>query len=377
MRKRSLNIGLVSAFAMEAGVTPLSNIVDILSSISNSLYIITGNKGSIITERSCNKKVHIYLIWHKAWGNILLRVARFIYAQLRASYRLLKLSKNVDLWIFFGGWSLLPMLVAKLLRQVVIFASTGSSARSSRASHDTFVKVVTFLEKGNYIFSDRIILYSGNLIQEENLARYRSKISIAHEHFLDFNNFKIQKQLDVRDNIVGYIARLSEEKGILNFARSIPAVLDRINNARFLIGGEGQMYSKVEEYLNRETLNSKVNLTGWIPHNELPRYLNDLKLLVLASYTEGLPNIMLEAMACGTPVLATAVGAMPDIIRDGETGFIMEDNSPECIAQNIIRALSHPNLEEITRNARALVEKEYTYEAAVESYRKVLYSTLS
>lgn len=371
--KRTLNIGLVSALAMEAGVTPLSNIVDILSSLSNTLYIITGNRGFIITDRRDNKKVHTYLIWHKAGGNVFLRVIGFIYAQLRVSYRLLKLSKNVDLWIFFGGWSLLPMLVAKLLRQVVIFASTGSIAKSSRASHDTFVKVVTFLEKGNYIFSDRIILYSGNLIQEENLARYRSKISIAHRHFLDFNNFKIQKQLDVRDNIVGYIARLSEEKGILNFARSIPAVLDRINNARFLIGGEGQMYSKVEEYLNRETLNSKVNLTGWIPHNELPRYLNDLKLLVLPSYTEGLPNIMLEAMACGTPVLATAVGAVPDTIRDSETGFIMEDNSPECIARNVIRALSHPNLEEITRNARALVEKEFTYEAAVETYRKVLY----
>jgi len=369
-----LNIGLVSSLAMEAGVTPVSNIVDILSSISNSLYIITANKGSIITERSCNKKVHIYLIWHKAWGNIFVRAAGFIFAQLKVSYRLLKLSKNVDLWIFFGGWSLLPMLVAKLLRQVVIFASTGSIARSARASHDTFATVVTFLEKGNYILSDRVILYSGNLIQEENLARYRSKISIAHRHFLDFNNFKIQRQLSARDNIVGYIGRLSQEKGILNFAQSIPMALDRINNIRFLIGGEGQMYSKVEECLTRETLNSKVHLVGWIPHDELPKCLNDLKLLVLPSYTEGLPNIMLEAMACGTPVLATPVGAIPDVISDGETGFIMEDNSPECIASNVMRALNYPSLEEIAKNAHALVEKEFTYEAAVEKYRNILSS---
>ncbi len=71
-------------------------------------------------------------------------------------------------------------------------------------------------------------------------------------------------------------------------------------------------------------------------------------------------------------MLATAVGAIPDVIRDGETGFIMENNSPECIARNVIRALSHPDLGKIARNARALVENEYTYEAAVKGYRNIL-----
>jgi glycosyltransferase involved in cell wall biosynthesis len=109
-----------------------------------------------------------------------------------------------------------------------------------------------------------------------------------------------------------------------------------------------------------------------MPYDEIPKYLNELKLLVLPSYTEGLPNTMLEAMACGTPVLATAVGAVPDIIKDGETGFIMEDNSPDCIARNVLRALSHPNLEQIADNAHSLVEKEFTYEAAVRKYETVL-----
>jgi len=81
---------------------------------------------------------------------------------------------------------------------------------------------------------------------------------------------------------------------------------------------------------------------------------------------------MLEAMTCGVPVLAAPVGAIPDVIKNGETGFIMEDNSPECIARNVMRALSHPNLEEITKNAHALIKNEYTYEAAVEKYRNIL-----
>lgn len=69
-------------------------------------------------------------------------------------------------------------------------------------------------------------------------------------------------------------------------------------------------------------------------------FIRDIKYAVstvLPFYTKELSNIMLEAMACGTPLLATPVGAILDVIRDGETGFIMEDNSPECTARNVMQ----------------------------------------
>jgi glycosyltransferase involved in cell wall biosynthesis len=92
-----------------------------------------------------------------------------------------------------------------------------------------------------------------------------------------------------------------------------------------------------------------------------------LRLLVLPSYTEGLPNIMLEAMACGTPVLAT-----PDVIIDGKTGFIMENNSPECIAENVIRALNSPDLERIAEERRQFVEENFSFESTVTRWKEVL-----
>jgi len=61
-----------------------------------------------------------------------------------------------------------------------------------------------------------------------------------------------------------------------------------------------------------------------------------------------------------------------EVSKNGENGFIMENNSPECIAKNIVRAMNHPDLGQIARNARALVERQFTHEAAVERYRRTL-----
>lgn len=363
------NIGIVAPAQLDESKSPVLNLINILYPLSNNICLITLRHDLF----SKTNKIHTYEIQYKRGANAFTKIIRHIYLELRISYKLAKITKNVDFWIFFiSGFSVLPVLTAKLLRKKVVLALSGSSALMAKFSNDILSKPIEILEKINLALSNCLILYSPNLVKEYNMEKYRNKISIAHRHFLDFNKFKIEKPLSERDNLLGYIGRLSQEKGILNFVEAMTKVLEMRDDIGFLIGGDGPLRTKVEQCVNAENLNSKARFVGWIPHDDLPKCLNDLKLLVLPSYTEGLPNIMLEAMACGTPVLATPVGAIPDVIKHEETGFIMEDNSPECIASNVLRVLSQPNLEEIAKNAHALVEKEYTYEAAVEKYRSIL-----
>jgi len=371
-RYRNRNIGILTFPINRAGNIPLSNLVDVLYPSSNNIYLITGNDGYRLFKG--DKRFYTYGIRHESGENPFTRILRYIYTQLIISYELGKLSKKIDLWIFFMGGDalLLPMLTAKLFRKKVVLASAGSLVQSYKFVNDNPSKAVEILVNINRALSNRIIIYSQNIIKEWKLEKYRDKISIAHKHFLDFNKFKIKKDFHERDNLVGYIGRLSEEKGVLNFITAIILILKQRDDLKILIGGSGQLRDKIGKYLYENNLNSTVKLTGWMPHDELPDYLNELKLVVLPSYTEGLPNIMLEAMACGTPVLATPVGALPDIITDGNTGFIMANNSPECIADNVVRALKYPDLGRIVENARVLVEREFTYEAAVEKYKKIL-----
>jgi len=372
MEKR--NVGIVTIPTSEAGVMPLSNLVDIVSSFSGEICLVTG--GAACAFFKDNHKVKLYGVGNRPKPNTFARIAKYIPTQLRISYKLAQLSANTNLWIFFigGPVSPLPILTAKLFGKKVVLAYGGSDIESMRTQSKVLSKLAEILTRASSTLSDKIILYSQRLVQEYNFKKYRHKISIAHEYFVDFDRFKVHKQPSERQDLVGYIGRLSDEKGILNFIRAMPEILKEGNDVKFLVGGEGRLRDKIDEYLREENLNGKVKLPGWIPHDQLPDYLNELKLLVVPSYTEALPDIMLEGMACGTPVLATPVGAIPDVVKDGETGFIMEDNSHECITKNVIRAFNHPSLEQIVKNAHALIGREYTYQAAVERYRSALNS---
>jgi glycosyltransferase involved in cell wall biosynthesis len=376
MNNKYLKVGVVTFPIHASGIMPLSNLVSILKTLSFDIYLVTGNAGYSYFKK--DKKIHCYGVEHKEGKEAFSRIFKYIFTQIAICSILLKLSRVVDFFIFFQGGQdlIIPMLASRLSRKKVVLLFEGSSVEVRKARKDVFFKPLRLIVIINCILSNAIILYSERLVKEYKLERHRKKILVAARHFLDFNKFKVEKELSQRDEIVGYIGRLCEERGVLEFVRAIPKVLEKRKKVRFLIGGDGHLYNSIERYINIKQLNRKIEILGWIPHEKLPNYLNELKLLVLPSYTEGLPNIMLEAMACGTPVLAANVGSIPDIISDGYTGFLLKENSPQNVATSIIRALEHPNLQRVADNAKNLVEINFTYEAAVERVKKVLHLLL-
>jgi glycosyltransferase involved in cell wall biosynthesis len=367
---KQLRICVITYPRSSASITPLLNLVKILSVLTQSLYLITGNEGRNVLN--LQKNISGYAIQYKKRAFIPLRLIEHAILQLKITIKILQINNNVDLFIFYMGEALaLPMLACKCTGKPVMVSLAGSFAQISKNDKDILSNLFVTLENLNYLMADNIVIYSQKLVTEWGLQKYTKKIVIAHEQFIDFNQFKPINNKN-NDVVIGFVGRLSEEKGILNFIQSIPFILQKREDVHFLIGGDGHLKATLDKYLHENNLSDKVELCGWINHDELIKYFNKIHLLVLPSYTEGLPNIMLEAMACGVPLLATRVGAITDVIIDNETGFLMENNSPECIAKNVFRVLDNPLTDRIAQNAINHVQREFTFAKAIEAYHKML-----
>ena len=225
------------------------------------------------------------------------------------------------------------------------------------------------MEKLNIYLANWIIVDSEEISKDLNLKRYSHKVFINNPTFIETNIFKINKNFHERKNLIGYIGRLSEEKGILNFLDSTPLIFEKLKDVKIVIGGDGPLKKDVIDFINENGYHDKIQFTGLISHEKLPEYLNELKLIVIPSYIEGLPTVILESMACGTLILAAPVGGIPGIIEDNLTGFIMENNSPESICKNVVRSLNYGEPEKIIERSLKVVENNYSLKIVINRFK--------
>lgn len=356
-----------------SNLTPLSNLIQILLAIGVELHCIVGKYEYEQYKR--NLKIDCSVIQNGKCTTFFSRIVNYLWMQLKLVAIIVYKRKKVDVYLFFigGDTLLLPNLCVKILRKRVILLFASSSIKTHQKNQDRLTPCLKILREPCLFLADRIILYSHTLIQDYDLQSHRHKILIAHRHFLNFTTHNVTTPYTERPFLIGYIGRMSGEKGVQHFIEALPAILREKENLMALIGGDGHLRESIERSVREADLTDRIDLPGWISHDNLPFFLNQLRLLVLPSYTEGLPNIMLEAMACGTPVLATPVGVIPDIIRDGETGFIMENNTSECIEKNVIRVLASSKLEEVAKNGRRVVENEFRFEKVVEKWEEIIH----
>jgi glycosyltransferase involved in cell wall biosynthesis len=137
-------------------------------------------------------------------------------------------------------------------------------------------------------------------------------------------------------SVIGFAGELREKKGL----KGLLSAYAQVNNKRptiLLIVGEvrvGEDQQIVDEF-RLSNPNSRIFVTGHISPNELPAYYSLMDVFVQPSLRDGMPNALLEAMACGKPVIATPVGGMLDVINDGENGIFVPVNDGDALAKSI------------------------------------------
>lgn len=165
--------------------------------------------------------------------------------------------------------------------------------------------------------------------------------------------------------LLGTIGRLHPQKGVDVLLRALSALPREFPDLKTLIVGEGPARPELERLAAQLGVSQKVIFTGL--RRDIPDILAALDLLVLPSRWEGMPNVVLEAMAAGTPVVATAVGAVPELVIDGETGLLVPPEDPAALAQCLRRLLSDAPLRaRLAAAGRARVEKEFSLEKMLQ-----------
>lgn len=179
------------------------------------------------------------------------------------------------------------------------------------------------------------------------------KIEPTAEVVVIGNPVAVPEQLEpLRDppQEVLFLGRLREKKGVNDLVAAIPQVTAVSPQLRFILAGDGEL-DKVREIAKKLGVEGSIVLPGWVDGDQKATYLTGADIFVLPSYFEGLPVGILEAMACGIPIIATAVGGIPDVIENNVHGILLSPGDVGALARELVRLSSDRELRERLRQA--------------------------
>lgn len=267
----------------------------------------------------------------------------------KEKFDIINTHSSVDSWI--GG------IAAKLARTPVLIR-TRHSDRPIRRDVRHFIH-----------YLPDIYVTCGETMRKKLIEKYGfpegKTISIPSGISEDF--FHIKREPDVKSRygldrdtkVITSIGRLCREKGHETTISAIKSVIKYFPNTKFLFVGDGGRRKKLEEKISSLGVDQYVLFTGFI--RDVKEIFSFSDVMVLSSWSEGLPQSLLQAMASGVPVVATKVGGVPEIVIDGKTGILVNPGDSQGLSEGIIKILKNSDItSEFVKNARELVKNKYT-----------------
>jgi glycosyltransferase involved in cell wall biosynthesis len=222
--------------------------------------------------------------------------------------------------------------------------------RHGRRSGPT-LSLYNFLDGFVIRHADRVIAVSKEIKRKARLAGIDSKKVCLIENGVNLDRYpkkiaskSIRHSLGIKEDapVIGTVGALTKEKGHVYLLNAAPGVLKIIREAVFLLVGDGIERQGLEKTASYLGIKDSVIFAGM--RKDVPEILSILNVFVLPSLNEGLPMALLEAQAAQIPVVATCVGAIPDVLQNGVTGMLIPPKDPQAIAEAIIMILSDKQL---------------------------------
>lgn len=194
-------------------------------------------------------------------------------------------------------------------------------------------------------------------------------------NWIDLSQYKDKEIYSVEDGVVNilYMGWIQEDKGIYDIFSAIEQMKYVGENVHFHFLGDGPARLELMQLSSLRQYPFEFHFPGWVHGKKKMEYLANADIFVLASHSEGLPNSLMEAMACGVASIASNVGSIPDLIIDGETGILIEKKAVNDLAKGLIRLIKDRELRrKFSLSGRAKIVANHSICNAVLSWRKIL-----
>ncbi|MGC8874220.1 MAG: glycosyltransferase [Chloroflexia bacterium] len=188
---------------------------------------------------------------------------------------------------------------------------------------------------------------------------------------------RVRAELGVapREALLLAVGRLVRKKGFDVLLRAMPRVLAEAGPVRLALLGQGDLREELQRLARELGVEERVWMPGAVERDRLPALFRSCDLLVVPSMhdekgnVDGLPNVLLEGMASGVPIVASRVAGIPQVIADGETGLLVPEKDPEALAAAIVRLLRAPELRaHLGQRARRRVEEELNWPSVARQF---------
>lgn len=223
-----------------------------------------------------------------------------------------------------------------------------------------------WVEKISAHFCDKIVCIS----DAEKESALREKICKSSKLQVIYNGIDLEEiekttpmsraQLGIPEDafVVGMVGRLSKQKAPDTFVKSAKLIKEKIPNAFFLMVGDGELRDQVESLINQYDLGSSFLITGWVDNPTA--YMKIMDVGMLLSRWEGFGLVLPEYMACGVPIVATNVDAIPNIIHDGINGILVDKDNIQLIARVIEKIVINTEFrQDVTKKELQIVAEKY------------------
>lgn len=206
----------------------------------------------------------------------------------------------------------------------------------------------------------------------ERITVLYNGVDVSHPPTTQFDVDACRREfgLPEKDQIVGVVGNLYPVKGHQYLIEGIPAVLKKCPDTSFIFAGRGQLEMELKDQVHRLGLSERVRFLGL--RQDIPTILAMLDVFVLPSLSEGLSMAILEAMMAKKPVIATRVGGNPEIVLDGETGFLVPPKDSQALAESLATLLlNRDQATQFAERGKRRAEGLFSLQTMVHAYQSL------